>query len=242
MKEYLRLSIKYINTLSFLWFKKVILFFYLMAVKLIFLFWVFFTLLYRIKPNLDNVGPLLTQVIDGFNAKRKNMSLDNDAVIDNNGILQLSNNHSVKVDSHAFYKHPIQFKNSSSGKFMSFSTTFAFALINEHGNQGRHHFAFTIFPSGDLPSPYLGRLNSRNDGNISDHVFMVAFTITHPKFSDINDNQVVVGFNCNIVSNKPVRVNQSLRRKDSFTLKTGHIIQAWVEYDARINQLNVTLA
>ena len=102
-----------------------------MAAKLIFLFWVFFTLLYKVKPDLDNVGPLLTQqVIDGFNAERKNMSLDNDAVVDNNGILQLSNDHSVEVDSHAFYKHPIQFKNSPSGKVMSFSTTFAFALIN----------------------------------------------------------------------------------------------------------------
>ena len=71
-----------------------------MAAKLIFLFWVFFTLLYRVKPDLDNVGPLLTQqVIDGFNAERKNMSLDNDAVVDNNGILQLSNDHSVEVDS-----------------------------------------------------------------------------------------------------------------------------------------------
>ena len=33
-----------------------------------------------------------------------------------------------------------------------------------------------------------------------------------------------------------------MRRKDSLTLKSGHEIQAWVEYDAWINQLNVTLA
>ena len=114
-------------------------------------------------------------------------------MIDNNDILQLSNDHSIEVDSHAFYKHPIQFKNSSSNKVMSFSTMFAFDLINEHGNQGRHQFAFTIFPSGALPGPYLGELNSKNNGNISDHVFMVAFTVTHPKFSDIDDNHVVVG-------------------------------------------------
>nr|POE90809.1 l-type lectin-domain containing receptor kinase v.5 [Quercus suber] len=78
---------------------------------------------------------------------------------------------------------------------MSFSTVFAFALINEHGNQGRHHFAFTIFPSRALPGPYLGQLNSRNDGNISYHVFMVAFIATHPKFNDIDDNHVVVDLN-----------------------------------------------
>ena len=124
---------------------------------------------------------------------------------------------------------------------MSFSTTFAFALINEHGNQGRYHFAFTISPSGALPGPYLGRLKARNDGNISDHVFMVAFIIIHPKLSDIDDNHVVVGLNCSIVSNKSVRVDQSLHRKNSLTLKNGHVIQAWVEYDAQKNQLNVSL-
>nr|POE90811.1 l-type lectin-domain containing receptor kinase s.4 [Quercus suber] len=210
-----------------------------MAAKLIFLFWVFLLLQYKEKPDLDNVGPLLTQLTDGLNVERKSMSLD-DAVIDNNGVLQLTNE-SVHDDSHAFYKYPIKFKNSSSGKVMSFSTTFAFALINEHGNQGRHHFAFTISPSGALPGPYLGRLKTRNDGNISDHVFMVTFTVSHPKFSDIDDNHVVVGLNCNTVSNKSIRVDQSLCRKNSLTLKSGHVIQAWVEYDARINQLNVSL-
>ena len=214
-----------------------------MAVKLIFLFWVFFTLLYRIKPNLDNVGPLLTQVIDGFNAKRKNMSLDNDAVIDNNGILQLSNNHSVKVDSHAFYKHPIQFKNSSSGKFMSFSTTFAFALINEHGNQGRHHFAFTIFPSGDLPTLILvdstlemtGRSQTTYSWWHSQSRTPNSVTSMITKLSSASTAAL---YRTNLFES----VNQSLRRKDSFTLKTGHVIRAWVEYDARINQLNFTLA
>ena len=168
-----------------------------MAAKLIFLFWVFLLFLYKVKLDLDNVGHLLTQLTDGFDAERKSMSLD-DAVIDNNGILQLTNE-SVQVDSHAFCKYPIKFKNSSSGKVMPFSTTFAFALINEHGNQGCYHFAFTISPSGALPSPYLGRLKAINDRNISDHIFMVAFIVNHPKFSDINDNHVVIGLSCNIV-------------------------------------------
>ena len=220
--------------------QKVILFSSPMATKLIFLLWVFLLLLYKVKPDLDNVGPLLTQLTDGFNAEHKSMSLD-DAVIDNNGILQLTNE-SVQVDSHAFYKYPIKFKNSSSCKVMSFSTTFTFALINEHGNQGCHHFAFTISPSGALPGPYLGRLKARNDGNILHRVFMVAFTIIHPKFNDIDDNHAVVGPNCSIVSKKSIRVNQSLHKKNSLTMKSGHVIQAWVEYDAQINQLKVSLA
>ena len=61
-----------------------------MAAKLIFLFWVFLLFLYKVKLDLDNVGHLLTQLTDGFDAERKSMSLD-DVVIDNNGILQLIN-------------------------------------------------------------------------------------------------------------------------------------------------------
>ncbi|KAF3955919.1 hypothetical protein CMV_018915 [Castanea mollissima] len=200
-----------------------------MAAKLIFLFLVFLLFQYRVKPDLDNVGPLLTQLTDGFNAERKNMSLEGDAVIDNNGILQLTNE-SVQVVSHAFYKYPIQFKNSSNGKVMSFSTTFAFALINEHGKLGGHGFAFTISPSLDL-------FNTKKDGNISGHIFKVEFTVNHKKCGDIVDNHVRVGPK-SILSNKSVPVDQS-KRKDFINLKSDQVIQAWVEYDARIHQVIV---
>ena len=47
-----------------------------MAAKLIFPFLVFLLFPYQVKPDLDNVVPLLTQLTDGFNAERKNMSLE----------------------------------------------------------------------------------------------------------------------------------------------------------------------
>ncbi|XP_075667967.1 L-type lectin-domain containing receptor kinase S.4-like [Castanea sativa] len=205
-----------------------------MAAKLIFLFLVFLHFLYRVKPDLDNVGPLLTQVTDGFNAERKNISLEGNAMIDNNGILQLTNESVHQVVSHAFYKYPIQFKNSSNGKVMYFSTTFAFALIKERGKLGSHDFAFTISPS-------LGLFNTEKDGNILDHIFKVEFhTFNHPKFSDIDDNHVRVCLK-SILSNKSVSVDQS-KRRDFINLKSDKIIQVWVEYDARINQVNVKVA
>ena len=190
-----------------------------MAAKLIFLFLVFLLFQYRVKPDLDNVGPLLTQLTDGFNAERKNMSLEGDAVIDNNGILQLTNE-SVQVVSHAFYKYPIQF-NSFNGKVMSFSTTFAFALSNEHGKLGGHDFAFAISPSLDL-------FNTKKDGNISGHIFRVeSNTVNHTNFGDIDDNHVRVGPK-SILSNKSVPVDQS-KRKDFINLMSDQVIQAWVE-------------
>ena len=139
-------------------------------------------------------------------------------MIDNNGILQLTNE-SVQVVSHAFYKYPIQFKNSSNGKVMSFSTTFAFALINERGKLGGYDFAFTISPS-------LGLFNTKKDGNISDHIFKLEFhTFNHTKFGDIVDNHVRVSLESKLL-NKSIPVDQSKRRY-FINLKGDQIIQAW---------------
>ncbi|GMY08469.1 L-type lectin-domain containing receptor kinase S.4-like [Fagus crenata] len=123
-----------------------------MAVKLISL-WVFLLQLNHVKPDLANGGLLLTRLTEGFSAERKNMSLDSVAVIDDRGILQLTNQ-SVQAVGYAFYKYPIQFKNSS-GKVMSFSTAFAFAITHEHGKQGDHGLNFTISPTIDSFTFYI---------------------------------------------------------------------------------------
>ena len=65
-------------------------------------------------------------------------------------------------------------------------------------------------------------------------------TFNHTKFGDINDNHVRVGLK-SILSNKSVPVDQSKRRY-FINLKSDQIIQAWVEYDARIYQVNVKVA
>ena len=217
-----------------------------MAAKLISLFWVFPLFLYPVKPDLDDGGPLLTKLTDGFSSERNNMSLDGVAVIDNSGILRLTNQ-SFQVVGHAFYKNPIKFKDSSA-KLLSFSTAFAFAIKNEHGHGG-HGFAFTISPTielpGALPGPYIGLFNNRNDGNFSNHIFAVEFdTVKDLEFGDIDDNHVGIDLN-SIVSKDSIRVEQFIphtKRKEDLNLKSGEVIQAWVEYDSRINQLNVKVA
>jgi hypothetical protein len=204
-----------------------------MAVKLISL-WVFLLQLNHVKPDLANGGLLLTRLTEGFSAERKNMSLDGVAVIDDRGILQLTNQ-SVQAVGYAFYKYPIQFKNSS-GKVMSFSTAFAFAITHEHGKQGDHGLNFTISPTIDC-----GR-----NGNNSHHGLALEFdTVLHSKYGGIDDNHVdEIDLNI-IVSNKFVRVQHHMpshTRKEYLNLKSVQVIQAWVEYDSRINQLNVKVA
>ncbi|GMY08464.1 L-type lectin-domain containing receptor kinase S.4-like [Fagus crenata] len=196
-----------------------------MAAKLISLFWVFPLFLYPVKPDLDDGGPLLTKLTDGFSSERNKVSLDGVAVIDNSGILRLTNQ-SFQVVGHAFYKNPIKFKDSSA-KLLSFSTAFAFAIKNEHGHGG-HGFAFTISPTiklpGALPGPYLGLFNNRNDGNFSNHIFAVEFdTVKDLEFGDIDDNHVGIDLN-SIVSKDSIRVEQftpHTKRKEDLNLKSG---------------------
>jgi hypothetical protein len=96
-----------------------------MAEKLISI-WVFLLLLNPVKP--DVATPLLDEFSGGFSAAANNLTLEGVAEVENNGVLQLTDYNSTMVLGHAFYSYPIQFKNSS-GEVMSFSTSFAFVII-----------------------------------------------------------------------------------------------------------------
>ncbi|XP_059433210.1 L-type lectin-domain containing receptor kinase S.4-like [Corylus avellana] len=211
--------------------------------------WVFLLFLYPVKSDLANGGLLLSGFSNGFStsAARNNMSLNGFAAFENNGMLRLTND-SLQVVGHAFYSYPIQFKNSS-GEVMSFSTAFAFAVITAHDQTGGDGLAFTISPTKELPraapGPYLGLFNASNDGNFSNHVFVVEFyTLKDPELHDLNDNHVGLDIN-SIVSKKSVPAMEfkgsdtNMRELD---LKSGQIIQAWIEYNSQVNQLDVKVA
>ncbi|QHO59068.1 L-type lectin-domain containing receptor kinase S [Arachis hypogaea] len=180
---------------------------------------------------------------EGFNGGEAaaNMSLNGGAVIYQSGTLGLTND-TQKVVGHAFYSTPIQFKNKS--KVVSFSTAFAFAIVPQYPTLGGHGFAFTIAPSKDLPngypSQYLGLLGPKNLGNFSNHLFAVEFdTVQDFEFGDISDNHVGVNLN-NMASNKSVKA--TVLGQEELNLKSGKVIQAWVDYDSSKNQLEVRLS
>ncbi|CAM8968072.1 unnamed protein product [Rhodiola kirilowii] len=183
------------------------------------------------------------------NQQAGNLSLNGVARIESNAIIKLTNE-TRRLLGHAFYSHPIRFKNSSSsGKVYSFSTNFAFAIVPEYPKLGGHGMAFAIASSKDLPgalpSQYLGLLNSTDNGNFSNHIFAVEFdTVQDFEFKDINDNHVGVNIN-SMVSNASVAAGFYSDDDDQardLNLKSGKTIQAWIEYDAVKNQLNVTLS
>ncbi|CAA2997656.1 L-type lectin-domain containing receptor kinase S.4-like isoform X1 [Olea europaea var. sylvestris] len=184
----------------------------------------------------------------GFKDVGKNISLNGVAEIEQNGILRLTN-YTSAVLGHAFYSIPFEFKNSTNGKAFSFSTAFAFAIVPEYAKLGGHGFAFTIAKSkelkGALPRQYLGLLNEKDNGNFSNHLFAVEFdSVSDYEFKDISDNHVGIDIN-SLVSNISVNVScfsQGNSIEQKLNLRSGKIVQAWVDYDSVSNLLNVTLS
>ncbi|KAH1086740.1 hypothetical protein GYH30_018305, partial [Glycine max] len=168
-----------------------------------------------------------------------NLTMNGVTTIERNGILKLTNESSRSI-GHAFYPSPFQLKNSTSGKALSFSSSFAFAIVPEYPKLGGHGLAFTIATSKDLkalPNQYLGLLNSSDNGNFSNHIFAVEFdTVQDFEFGDINDNHVGIDIN-SMQSNTSANVSLV-----GLTLKSGKPILAWVDYDSRLNLISVALS
>ncbi|KAL9153125.1 hypothetical protein ABFS82_10G029100 [Erythranthe guttata] len=185
----------------------------------------------------------------GFSDPKTNLTLNGVALIDNDGILRLTNETSRQL-GHAFYASPIQFKNSTTGAVSSFSTCFVISIHPEYPRLGGHGLAFTVAPTKELksalPSQYLGLLNSSNGGNSSNHIFAVEFdTVQDFEFGDINDNHVGIdinSLNSNVSAAAAYFSGDDGSVKNDLNLKGGKPIVAWVEYDSATNLVNVTLS
>ncbi|XP_042487638.1 L-type lectin-domain containing receptor kinase IV.1-like [Macadamia integrifolia] len=174
------------------------------------------------------------------------MSLDGLAHITANGLLMLVNNTNQQV-SHALYPDPIHFKNSSTGKALSFSTTFVFAVgETKFGGPG---MAFVIAPSREfpdaLPSNYFGLFNMTNIGKPSNHVIAIELDcLQNKEFNDIDGNHVGIDIN-DLKSVQSATASYFSDKENQFvnlSLTSGQLLQLWVEYYGAENQLNVTLA
>ncbi|XP_060674476.1 L-type lectin-domain containing receptor kinase S.4-like [Ziziphus jujuba] len=194
--------------------------------------------------------PVSSQVSEliyaGFKDAGTNITLNGVAEIQKNGILRLTNDTS-RLMGHGIYSSPFKFKDSTTGKAFSFSTSFAFVVVPEYPKLGGHGLAFTIAPSKDLkalPSQYLGLLNASDVGNFSNHVFAVEFdTVQDFEFGDINDNHVGIDINSlksNLSDVAAYYTEDS--GKQNLSLKSGKAIQAWIDYDSVQNVLNVTIS
>lgn len=168
-------------------------------------------------------------------------------LVNHDSIIQLTNTTSRTI-GHAFYATPIKFKNSPNTSVLSFSTAFTVGTVPEFKTLGGHGMAFVISPSNNLssalPSQFLGLFNAADIGNSTNHIFAVEFdTVQDFEFADINDNHVGIDLNT-LVSNFSVPASYVMENstRQNVTLKDGHTIQAWVDYDSTNHLVNVAIS
>nr|DAD31554.1 TPA_asm: hypothetical protein HUJ06_010405 [Nelumbo nucifera] len=100
------------------------------------------------------------------------------------------------------------------------------------------------FP-GAVASQYLELFNETNNGDFSNHVFIVELdTILSPEFVDINDNHFGIDVNnLKLIESTPMAYYSSKEGiNKNLHLISGDPMQVWIEYDGVEKQLNVTLA
>uniref|UniRef100_A0A0D9WV70 non-specific serine/threonine protein kinase n=1 Tax=Leersia perrieri TaxID=77586 RepID=A0A0D9WV70_9ORYZ len=177
-----------------------------------------------------------------------NLSLDGTATITPEGLLQLTNG-TFNLKGHAFHPTPMQFRRHPTGNMQSFSLTFIFSILSTIPDKGADGMAFFISTnksfSSALSAQYLGILNDQNNGNTSNHIFVVELdTIQNSEFQDISDNHV--GININSLHSVQSRNAGFCDDKNgdfkNLTLISRELMQVWVEYDAGSAQVDVTLA
>ncbi|KAH7665049.1 Non-specific serine/threonine protein kinase protein [Dioscorea alata] len=183
---------------------------------------------------------------NGFS--KANLSLDGDADLAANGLLQLTNA-TQESKGQAFYPSPLRFKMSKSASVSSFSTTFVFAIVAQYPGFSTYGFTFCISPTMALHGGldhYMGLFNSTNNGLFSNHIIGVEFdTIQTPEFHDIDDNHVGIDIHSEISNSShsagyyPGDTNAEIQ---NMSLSSGQRMHVWIEYDSKSLQLNVTLA
>ncbi|XP_020256335.1 L-type lectin-domain containing receptor kinase IV.1-like isoform X2 [Asparagus officinalis] len=203
-------------------------------------FFFFFLLFLKLSASSDD-----DFIFNGFSGA--NLNREGVASITSDGLLQLTNRTQNKK-GYGFYPSPLQFK-SSSGKVLSFSSTFVFGILPEVPYLGGNGIVFVISKTTDFSdataSQFFGLFNDRNNGNATNHVFGVELdTVLNPEFQDINNNHVGIDINSldSYNSTSAGYYDDSSGSFQNLTLISNKEMQVWVDFDGEKNELNVTLS
>ncbi|XP_031489705.1 L-type lectin-domain containing receptor kinase SIT2-like [Nymphaea colorata] len=181
------------------------------------------------------------------------LSLSGFATVISTGALQLTNGQRTMnlpgITGQAFYPAILQFKKGPSATTTrSFSTHFLFEIVSKDQKPGGHGFAFVLAPSTNFCSasggPFLGFVNQSNNVNPNNHIFAVEFdTVQQVDLEDRDGNHVGIDVN-GVISNtsESAAYYTELNKKETVLLDSQTPIQAWIEYDGKGKQLNVTIA
>ncbi|KAL6624711.1 hypothetical protein ACP70R_032032 [Stipagrostis hirtigluma subsp. patula] len=181
------------------------------------------------------------------------LTFEGEASIDR-GRLRLTSGLDIVGIGHAFYKYPISFRKLTSDPIVpSFTTSFVFTITSDDEvrvpqGKGGDVFAFVIsstneFLNGSLPGQYLGLFNSTNRNNASRNILAIELgTIMNPKFNYTDDNHVAISINNLILVNSHTAGYYTTDSGfQSVRLTSENEFQLWIEYDGKVQQVNVTL-
>ncbi|KAL3629872.1 hypothetical protein CASFOL_026184 [Castilleja foliolosa] len=172
-------------------------------------------------------------------------------VIKPSGALRLTNK-SQNVIGHAFHPTPIPFlNNNNNSNTSSFSTYFVFQISPSRPNNGGYGLAFVLSPNPGFDNPsdghLLGVFNQSNDGDASNHIFLVEFDTVdgHNEETDTDGNHVGINTNGMISkANEPAKyyVDGTQGQTEEISMERDGPIQVWIDYDGLNQVVNVTVS
>ncbi|CAL1380301.1 unnamed protein product [Linum trigynum] len=189
---------------------------------------------------------------NGFSGADGQILRDRVSILKPSGALRLTSTRTKNAIGHAFHTRPIRMLNRTSPfpSSSSFATTFVFSIVSPAAGKGGFGLAFVLAPSPEFPGAaadhYLGLFNSTtNDGDPSNHVFAIEFDTVN----GVNDTRDTdgnhVGINVNSMNSRKASsayfVDDRNQRQEVI-LQSGDPIQAWVEYDAVLKRVDVTVS
>ncbi|WRX24447.1 Protein kinase domain - like 10 [Theobroma cacao] len=157
----------------------------------------------------------------------------------NNGSVRLTRDLQVPYSGagRALYSKPVRFRQPGTHYPCSFSTFFSFSITNLNPSSIGGGLAFVISPDGDFVGAGGGSLGLLDDqGKALGFVAVEFDTLMDVEFQDINGNHV--GLDLNSVVSSQVGDLGAL----DIDLKSGNLVNSWIEYDASIGVFNISVS
>ncbi|KAK7330538.1 hypothetical protein VNO77_24733 [Canavalia gladiata] len=176
-----------------------------------------------------------------------NLTLIKDARIDAS-VIRMTNDSNQYSYGRAFYPTKLPMKPSSnSSSISSFSTSFVFSVLPQIPTSPGFGLAFvlcnTTDPPGALASQYFGLFTNATSPSVFPLIAVEFDTGQNPEFNDIDDNHI--GIDLNNIESKSATTAGYYNSSGVFVpvrMRTGQNIRAWIEFDGKSLEINVTVA
>ncbi|KAI5064455.1 hypothetical protein GOP47_0021125 [Adiantum capillus-veneris] len=168
--------------------------------------------------------------------------------------LQLTETGATQASGRCLYSTPIELLAAGTRVPLSFSTQFIFYIQPSSTSDLADGISFVIAPTlGGVPNSsqgFMGIFSNETNGRSSTQTLAIEFdTYKNPEFQDKDENHIGIDVNDIVswaVTSAAYRISSSptiQSAEDGYAVQMkGAYIQAWIDYDATTNQLNVSIS